>query len=97
MKVSFENPDKVNGFMTIVVEENDYKDNVEKALKDYRKKANIPGFRPGNAPMGMIKKQYGEYLKLDAINKIVGEELYKYIQDNKIAMLGEVVLLLNKL
>lgn len=89
MKVSFENPDKVNGFMTIVVEENDYKDNVEKALKDYRKKANIPGFRPGNAPMGMIKKQYGEYLKLDAINKIVGEELYKYIQDNKIAMLGE--------
>ena len=89
MKVSFENPDKINGLMTIIVEESDYKDNVEKALKDYRKKANIPGFRPGMAPMGMIKKQYGEYLKLDTINKLVGEELYKYIQDNKIEMLGE--------
>lgn len=89
MKVSFENQDKVNGLMTIVVEESDYKEKVEKSLKDYRKQANIPGFRKGMAPMGLIKKQYGEYLKLDAINKVVGEELYKYIKDNKINMLGE--------
>lgn len=89
MKVSFENQDKVNGLMTIIVEESDYKEKVEKSLKDYRKQANIPGFRKGMAPMGLIKKQYGEYLKLDTINKVVGEELYKYIKDNKIKMLGE--------
>lgn len=89
MKVSFENQDKVNGLMTIIVEESDYKEKVEKSLKDYRKQANIPGFRKGMAPMGLIKKQYGEYLKLDTINKVVGEELYKYIKDNKINMLGE--------
>jgi len=75
--------------MTIIGEESDYKEKVEKSLKDYRKQANIPGFRKGMAPMGLIKKQYGEYLKLDAINKVVGEELYKYIKDNKINMLGE--------
>ena len=89
MKVSFENQDKVNGLMTIIVEESDYKEKVEKSLKDYRKQANIPGFRKGMAPMGLIKKQYGKYLKLDTINKVVGEELYKYIKDNKINMLGE--------
>ena len=54
MKISFENPDKVNGLMTITVEEADYKENVEKTLKDYRKKANMPGFRPGQAPMRII-------------------------------------------
>ena len=56
MKVSFENPDKINGLLTLVVEEDDYKNEVEKTLKDYRKKANVPGFRPGQAPMGMIKR-----------------------------------------
>ena len=47
MKISFENPDKINGLLTLVVEEEDYKNDVEKTLKDYRKKANVPGFRPG--------------------------------------------------
>ena len=50
MNISFENPDKVNGLLTITVEESDFQDSVEKTLKDYRKKANIPGFRPGQAP-----------------------------------------------
>lgn len=89
MKITFENPDKINGQMTLVVEEADYKENVEKQLKDYRKKANVPGFRPGQAPMGMIKRQFGTAVKVDVINKLVGEEMYKYIQDNKIQMLGE--------
>ena len=62
MKISFENPDKINGLLTLVVEEEDYKNDVEKTLKDYRKKANVPGFRPGQAPMGMIKRQFGEPL-----------------------------------
>src|SRR3712207_4572815 len=89
MNISFENPDKVNGLMTLTVEEADYKENVEKTLKDYRKKANIPGFRPGMVPMGLVKKQFGTSVKMDAINKLVGEQIYKYVQDNKIQMLGE--------
>ena len=89
MKISFENPDKVNGLLTITVEEADYQASVEKTLKDYRKKANYPGFRPGMVPMGLIKKQYGASAKMDAINKLIGEQIYKYMQDNKIQMLGE--------
>ena len=75
--------------MTLVVEEEDYKNDVEKTLKDYRKKANVPGFRPGQAPMGMIKRQFGASVKMEAINKLVGQQIYKYVQDNNIQMLGE--------
>ncbi|MGM9701027.1 MAG: trigger factor [Prevotella sp.] len=89
MNISFETPDKINGLMTIVLDEADYKEDVEKTLKDYRKKANVPGFRPGMVPMGLIKRQYGTAVKADAINKIVGEQLQQYIRDNKIQMLGE--------
>ena len=89
MKISFENPDKVNGLLTITVEETDYKDEVEKTLKDYRKKANFPGFRPGMVPMGLIKRQFGASVKMDAINKFVGEQIYKYVKDNNINMLGQ--------
>lgn len=89
MNITFENPDKINGLMTIVVEEADYNDKVTKQLKDYRKRANVPGFRPGQAPMGMIKRQFGTAVKVDEINKLLGESLQKYIQDNKIEMLGQ--------
>lgn len=89
MKVSFENPDKINGLMTITVEEEDYKNDVEKTLKDYRKRANIPGFRPGQVPMGLVKRQFGASAKMDAVNKLVGTELQKYITENKVQMLGE--------
>ncbi len=89
MKVSFENPDKINALLTITVEEDDFKNDVEKTLKDYRKKANMPGFRPGQVPMGIIKRQYGSAVKMDAINKLIGNEIQKYITDNKIQMLGE--------
>ena len=89
MNITFENADKVNGLMTITVEENDFKEAVEKTLKDYRKKANVPGFRPGQVPMGMIKRMYGTAVKMDAINRVVGQEMYKYVKDNNIQMLGE--------
>lgn len=89
MKVTFENPDKVNGLMTLTVEEADYQKDVEKTLKDYRKKAQVPGFRQGMVPMGMIKRQYGTAVKVDVINKLLGEEIYKYVNENKIQMLGE--------
>ena len=89
MKISFENPDKINGLLTMTVEPADYQDAVEKTLKNYRKKAQVPGFRPGMVPMGMIKKQYGTAVKVDEVNKVLGEKLYEYIQENKIQMLGE--------
>ena len=89
MNITFENADKVNGLMTITVEENDFKEAVEKTLKDYRKKANVPGFRPGQVRMGMIKRMYGTAVKMDAINRVVGQEMYKYVKDNNIQMLGE--------
>ena len=89
MNISFEAPDKVNGLMTITLEKEDYQGEVEKTLKDYRKRANIPGFRPGQAPMSMIKRQFGTSVKVDVVNKLLGEKLYGYVQDNKIHMLGE--------
>ena len=89
MNIQFEAPDKINGLMTITLESADYQSEVDKTLKDYRKRANIPGFRPGQAPMGLIKRQIGTQVKADAINKVVGENLQKYIVDNKIKMLGQ--------
>ena len=89
MNISFENPDKVSGLLTLVVEEADIKKDVNKTIEDYRKKANIPGFRPGKAPLSLIKRQFGMSIKMDAINKLVGEQLQKYIKDNDIQMLGE--------
>ena len=89
MNIQFEAPDKVNGLMTITLETADYQAEVEKTLKDYRKRANVPGFRPGQTPMGMIKRQYGTAVKVDVVNKMLGEKLYEYVQQNKIQMLGE--------
>lgn len=91
MKVTFENPDKVNGLMTLTVEEADFAGKVEKQLKDYRKRANVPGFRLGQVPMSLVRRQYGDAVKVDVINNILGEEIYKYVRDNKVQMLGEPV------
>ena len=89
MKITFDCPDKINGVMTMTVEPADYQEKVEKTLKDYRKKAQVPGFRPGMVPMGMIKKQYGTAVKVDEVNRLMGEKLYEYVRENKIQMLGE--------
>ena len=89
MKITFDCPDKINGVLTMVIEAADYQEKVEKTLKDYRKKAQIPGFRPGMVPMGMIKKQYGTAVKVDEVNRLMGEKLYEYVRENKIQMLGE--------
>ncbi len=89
MNITFENPDKVSGVLTFVIEEADYQEDVNAQLKKYRKQANIPGFRPGQAPMSMIKRQVGAQVKVDVINKLVGEKLYDYVKENKINMLGE--------
>ena len=89
MKISFECADKINGLLTMTVEKADYQEAVEKTLKTYRKKAQVPGFRPGMVPMGMIKKQYGTSVKVDEVNRLLGEKLYEYVRENKIQMLGE--------
>ena len=89
MNITFENPDKVNGLLTITIEKEDYQEAVEKTLKNYRKKAQVPGFRPGMVPMGMIKKQYGTAVKVEEVNRLLGEKLMEYIRENKIQMLGE--------
>ena len=89
MNISFECSDKINGLLTMTIEPADYQEKVEKTLKDYRKKAQVPGFRPGQVPMGMIKRQYGTAVKVEEVNRLISEKLYGYIQENKIQMLGE--------
>ena len=75
MNISFENPDKVNGVLTLTIEKDDYQAEVDKTLKDYRKKANVPGFRVGQAPIGLIKRQFGASVKADVVNKLIGKKM----------------------
>ncbi|MBR5935720.1 MAG: trigger factor [Bacteroidaceae bacterium] len=89
MNVKFENVSKAQGLLTISMEKADYQENVDKALKDAKKKIQMPGFRPGMVPMGLVQKMYGKQVKADEINKILQEKIYGYIKDNKIDMLGE--------
>ena len=89
MNISFENVDKVSALLTMKIEKSDYAEKVEKALKDFRKKANLPGFRPGQVPMGLLKKRFGTEILADEINKILSQELYKYIREQKVNILGE--------
>lgn len=89
MKISVENIDKVNAVMTAVVEPADYTEKYEKAIKDTKKKMNMPGFRPGMVPTGLIKKQFGVSILAEEVNKVLQESLFGYIRENKINMLGE--------
>ncbi|MDH6308259.1 trigger factor [Dysgonomonas sp. PFB1-18] len=89
MNVSLTNVDSVNAILQINVAKADYQEKVDNSLKNFRKKANIPGFRPGTVPMGMVKKMYGKSILAEEINKLVGESLYNYIQENKLNVLGE--------
>lgn len=81
--------DQNNAVLTVQIEKADYSANVEKTLRDYRKKANIPGFRPGMVPMGLMYKMYGKAIKADEINKVAADALNKYITENEINLLGE--------
>lgn len=89
MNASLTKVDSVNAILKIEVNKADYQEKVNDAIKVFRKKANVPGFRPGSVPVGMVKKMYGKSILADEINKLVGEEIYKYIQDNKLNVLGE--------
>jgi trigger factor len=92
MNVTFDKKDALNGTISVQIESTDYMPTYDKKLKDYRKKANIPGFRPGTAPMGMIEKQVGNSILLDEINTAASKGLYDYINGEKISLLGEPVL-----
>lgn len=88
MNIIQENIDELNAVLKVKVVAEDYLPKVETALKDYQKKANIPGFRPGKVPTGMIKKMYGKSIMVDEINKLLNDSLYKYLNENKIEVLG---------
>ena len=89
MNISFENVDKVSALLTLNIEKADYEDKVKAALKDFSKKASLPGFRPGKVPASLIQKRFGTEIKAEEINKILSEEVNKYIRENKINMLAE--------
>lgn len=89
MEISLQNVDKVSAKLTVKLEKADYQEKVEKALKTFRQKANMPGFRPGMVPMGIIKKQYGTAVKAEEVNKLLQEKVYEYLRENKVNMLGE--------
>lgn len=89
MNISFEKVDNVNALLTLSLVKADYEEKVNKALKDFRKKASMPGFRPGQAPLALLKKRFGAEITAEEVNKVLGHELTKYIHDEKINVLGE--------
>ena len=89
MNITRENIDALNAVVKIDIAKEDYSDKVEKILVDYRKTANIPGFRKGQVPMGMVKKQYGKSVLADEVNKILQEALSKYLAEEKLDVLGQ--------
>ena len=89
MIIERQNIDEVNVVLTINIAKSDYQDKMAQTLKDYRKKANVPGFRPGMVPTSLLKKMYGKAILVDEVNKAVSDGLYNYIKDNKMEVLGE--------
>lgn len=89
MNIERQNIDEVNVVLTINIAKGDYQDKMAQTLKDYRKKANVPGFRPGMVPTSLLKKMYGKAILVDEVNKAVSDGLYNYIKDNKMEVLGE--------
>ena len=89
MNISFEKNGNVSAAITINIEKPDYEERVAKAIKALSHKVNMPGFRPGKVPVGLVKKMYGTSVKAEEINKMLGESLYEYIRENKVNILGE--------
>lgn len=89
MNVSLQNIDKVSALLTVKLEKADYQEKVDKALKSLRQKVQMPGFRKGMVPASLVKKMYGKSVLGEEVNKLLSETVYKYIQDNKVNILGE--------
>ncbi|MGC1471833.1 MAG: trigger factor [Psychroserpens sp.] len=88
MNITRENIDALNAVVTVDIAKEDYSDKVDKILSDYRKSANIPGFRKGHVPMTMVKKQYGKAVLVDEVNKLLQDALGKYLTEEKLDVLG---------
>lgn len=89
MNVSLINNDSVRGLIKLEIVKSDYEAAVEKSLRSFRQKANVPGFRKGMVPMGMVKKMYGKQALLEEVNRLVSDNLFKYIRENNLNILGE--------
>ncbi len=88
MNITKENVDALNAVVKVDIVADDYQAKVTEVLTDYRKKADIPGFRKGHVPMGMIKKQYGKSVMIDEVNKLLQDSLNKFINEEKLDILG---------
>ncbi|WP_297791986.1 trigger factor [uncultured Eudoraea sp.] len=88
MNIQKEQIDELNAIVKVAITKEDYSDKVDKILKDYKKQANIPGFRKGQVPMGLIKKQYGRAVLVDEVNKLLQDNLNKYLTEEKLDVLG---------
>ena len=89
MNITFEKTGNVTGVLTLNIEKADYEANVKKGLQAAQKKVQMPGFRPGHVPAGMVKKMYGTQIKAEEVQKLISEKLYAYIQENNLDVLGE--------
>ncbi len=89
MKITRKDVDAVNAVLTVEIAKADYAEKVEKTLKDYRRKANVPGFRPGMVPVGLVKKMYGKAVLAEEVNKTLSDALFGYIRENNLPVLGE--------
>ena len=89
MNITFEKTGNVTGVLTLNIEKADYEGNVKKGLQAAQKKVQMPGFRPGHVPAGMVKKMYGTQIKAEEVQKLISEKLYAYIQENNLDVLGE--------
>lgn len=89
MNITRENIDNVNAVIRVTIEKADYEKPVKDALKDYRQKASVPGFRPGKVPAGLIQKRFGKAILLDEVNKALSQNLSKYLVEEKLNILGE--------
>ena len=89
MNVSLKNIDAVSGIVKVEIVKADYADKVEKGLRNFRQKANVPGFRKGMVPMGMVKKMYGKSVLAEEVNKLVSEGLFGFIREKELNVLGE--------
>ncbi len=88
MNITRENLDDLNLLLKVEIAENDYAERVTKQLKNYQKKATVPGFRKGMAPMGLIQRMYKSAVVADEVQAMLGESLYKYLDDEKLDILG---------
>ena len=89
MNIQFNKTSDVAAELTISMEKADYQERVEKALKDYRKKAALPGFRPGQVPTSLLRKRFGGEITAEEVQKLLSEKLYGYLREEKVDMLGE--------